>query len=346
MLRMPRLARPSFLFALWSGALAAALPAFPTGAAETAKGIQPAANSTQTVAAGSMTAQQHPRLGVTRPDSLGRGPQAKFPRQDLKQLMRPSFKFAAEWQAEANDISLTSYDVGLSIPTYPVFGPPPPIVNVGFDYTHLDAPPALGLPTDLYVTDLGLAWMRRINERWMMRFMAGASFATDGKNGSSDAWRFRGGAFALYRRNPRWTWTFGALALGRNDLPVVPAVGVIHQPSPAVRIDLIMPRPRLSFLLVDGGARQQWGYVGMGLNGTTWGVQRVAGVDDQLTYGDFRAVVGWTSTPTPDPGIPFTRGRKLGIELGYVFSRDFEWENDGSIIRLDDTLMLRGSANF
>lgn len=271
---------------------------------------------------------------------------AEFSPEMLKKLMRPNFSFAAESQAEAKDIGLAFYDAGVNFPIYPLFGPPPPLVNLGVAYTDVDAPLTVGLPPDLYQTELGLAWMRRLNDRWMMRLMAGASFNTDGKNHSSDAWRFRGGVFALYQRDTKWTWTFGAMALGRNDLPIVPAVGVIHQPNPAIRFDLVMPRPRLAFLLVDHGPRQQWGYIGAGLNGTTWGVEHADGIDDQLTYGDFRAVIGWESTPTPELGIPFTRGRKLGAEIGYVFSRDFEWENEGSKIRLDDTLMLRGSVSF
>ena len=84
----------------------------------------------------------------------------------------------------------------------------------------------------------------------------------------------------------------------------------------------------------------------MSLNGATWGVERLDGVDDQLTYGDFRAVLGWESTPTPEPGIPFTRGRKLGFEVGYAFSRDFEWQSAATKIELDNTLMLRGSLSF
>lgn len=263
-----------------------------------------------------------------------------------RKLMRPSFAFASEWQAETDNVGLASYDASVKFPTFPLFGPPPPFINIGFSYTDIDAPTVLGLPTELFETELGLAWMRRINERWMMRFMAGASFATDGNNSTSDAWRFRGGVFALYRRNPEWTWTFGAMALGRNDLPVVPAIGVIYQPNPAIRFDLIMPRPRISFLLADNGPRQQWGYLGAALNGTTWGVEGANRTDDQLTYGDFRAVIGWESTPTQERGMPFTRGRKWGAEIGYVFSRDFEWENDGSKIRLADTLMLRGSVSF
>lgn len=82
------------------------------------------------------------------------------------------------------------------------------------------------------------------------------------------------------------------------------------------------------------------------MNGTTWGVQRNDGSDDQLTYGDVRFVMGWESTPKKKPGVPFTRGRKLGVEAGYVFSRDFEWESDESKTSLDDTFMLRGSVSF
>lgn len=264
----------------------------------------------------------------------------------LKKLMKPNFSFAAEWQAETNDVGVSTFDSGVSIPTYPLFGPPPPFINAGFAYTRIYAPTFVDLPEDLYETELGLAWMRRINDRWMVRFMAGTSFATDGRNNSSDAWRFRGGVFALYRRNPKWTWTFGAIALGRNDLPVLPAVGVIHQPNPSLRYDLMMPRPKIAFLLVDNGPRQQWAYFGAALNGTTYGVERADGLDDQLTYSDVRVVLGWESTPTPEPGMPFTRGRKIGVELGYLFSRDFDWESDGSNTSPDDTLMLRGTVSF
>lgn len=271
---------------------------------------------------------------------------SKISRETIRKLMRPSLRLSGEWQAETNDIGLTFFGGRVSIPTYPVFGPPPPFINLGFNYTRIAAPLSLGLPESLYETELGCTWIRKLNERWMLRIMAGASFATDGQNDSDDAWRFRGGVFAMYRRNARWTWTFGAIALGRNDLPVVPAVGLIHQPNPSLRFDLTMPRPRIAFLLADNGPRQRWGYLGISLNGTTWGAERVDGRLDQLTYGDFRAVLGWESVPTPENGVPFTRGRKLGVEIGYVFSRDLEWEVDGSAIRLDDVLMLRASVSF
>ena len=273
-------------------------------------------------------------------------PDGEFSAERLKKLLHPNFGFAGEWQAKTDDVELASFDASLLFPTFPLFGPPPPFIKAGFNYTNVDAPTTLGLPTDLYETQVGMSWMRPINDRWKARFMVGTSFATDGNNGSSDAWRFRGGAFAIYQRNPAWTWAFGAIALGRNDIPVVPAVGLIHQPNANLRYDFIFPKPRVAFLLVDNGPRQQWGYIGATLNGSTWGVERADGEDDQLTYGDFRAVLGCESIPTPEPGIPFTLGRKFGAEIGYAFSRDFEFENGGRKIRLGDTIMLRASMSF
>ncbi len=273
-------------------------------------------------------------------------PATAFTPDRIKELMRPTVRLHSEWQAEVDDVGLSSHGASISVPSYPFFGPPPPFVNLGFTYTGVDAPDRFDLPTDLYESQIGFAWMRKINDRWMTRTMAGASFGTDGNNTSGDAWQFRGGLFAIYRRRPELTWTFGAMALGRNDLPVVPAAGVIYQPTKDVRFDLIMPRPKIAFLLVDNGPRQQWGYLGAGLNGSTWGVERADGIDDQLTYGDVRLTLGWESTPTPEPGMPFTRGRKLGFEAGYVFSRDFEFEQANTKIKLDDTFMLRGIVSF
>ena len=265
---------------------------------------------------------------------------------DFTKLMRPTFDLAVEWQPQASDIELISYDARVSVPIYPIFGPPPPFINAGFSYVDLNAPDALDLPSDLYDYSLGFAWMRRINDRWMLRFMFSTALATDGKNNSSDAWQFRGGAFAMYRPNPQWTWIVGALALGRNDIPIVPAVGAIWQPNPALRFDLTFPKPKVAFLLRDNGPRQQWGYLGGGFSGGTWAYEQASGIDDQLTYRDWRIVIGWESTPTPEPGMPFTRGRKLGVEVGYAFAREFEFETARPDISLEDTLILRVSASF
>ncbi|QDV45159.1 hypothetical protein Enr13x_50330 [Stieleria neptunia] len=264
----------------------------------------------------------------------------------LRQLMRPSFRLGFQWLAEADDVELSTYDARVTMPLYPIFGPPPPMFSLGFEYTDLSAAAVFDLAGELYETSIGLSWMRRRNDRWSFRWMLGAANATDGDNQSSDAWQFRGGGFAIYQPNERWTWTFGAIALGRNDIPVVPAIGFIYQPNPCLRFDASFPRPRASLLLADNGIRQQWGYIGAGLEGGTWGYQRNDGTDDQLTYRDWRLVLGWESTPRRESGMPFALGRKLSAEVGYAFGRRFEFESDRSDFEIQDALLIQIGTRF
>ncbi|QDT61492.1 hypothetical protein SV7mr_40280 [Stieleria bergensis] len=281
---------------------------------------------------------------VTRDTVLDRS--TSLSKAQIRKLMMPRLSFAADWYGEADDVSLTRYATRVTMPTYPFFGPPPPMINVGFSYTDLNAPAALDLPTDLYETSLTASWIRKWNQRWSFRFSAGTAFATDSHNESGDSWQFRGSAFAMYQPNERWNWTFGALALGRNDIPVLPAVGLIYQPGPDCRLDLIFPRPRLAYRLVQNGDREQWAYIGTGFSGGTWGYRQQNGTDDQITYRDWLAVVGWESTPRLAPGIPFAFGRRVNFEVGYAFGRRFEFERGRADIDLPGAATLRGSVRF
>lgn len=264
----------------------------------------------------------------------------------LKELMRPTFRFGGQWYAQADGVDLSTYETRVTFPTYPIFGPPPPLISAGFAYTDLNGPAALDLPGDLYESSLGLTWMRRWNDRWMFRSMLGIANATDGNNNSSDSWQFRGGIFAMYQPNPCWTWTIGAIALGRNDIPVVPAIGLIYQPNPRARYDFTFPRPRASFLMADSGQRQQWVYAGASLDGGTWAYQTAAGIDDQVTYRDWQFVLGWESTPRLEMGMQFARGRRFGLELGYAFAREFEFERGRPDIEIGETVMLRATISL
>lgn len=263
----------------------------------------------------------------------------------LRSLMRPKVSFNSEWLT-SSDFDLSNYDIRVTVPTYPFFSPPPPMISVGFSYTDLVDADTFGLPDDLYEYSIGLSWVRPIKERWMVRSMLGVALATDNLNTTSDAWQFRGGVFAVYEPNENWQWVFGAIAIGRNDLPVVPAVGVIWQPGPELKIDLTFPKPRIQRLLAENESRQQWGYIGMAIGGGTWAYERADHTDDQLTYGDWRVVAGWESLPTPVAGARFTAGRKLGLEIGYVFSRDLEFSSDSPDISLSDAVTLGIATRF
>ena len=253
----------------------------------------------------------------------------------------------AEWITDS-DLGQRTLGAGIRIPLLFLRreGGPPPMVNFGFNHTEFNFDNDFGLPPDLYEVTFGLSGVRKLGDRWAVRSILGVDFATDGDNRSSDAWRFRGGAFAIWDANPQLKLSFGAIALGRSDLPVVPAVGAIWVPSDRCRWDLILPKPKVSFLLTDNGARQNWVYTGIALAGNTWGYETNAGVDQQLSYGDWRALLGWESRPSAPANVPFVLGRKYSAELGYAFSRDLELDRDSADIPLSSSFLIRLSTRY
>lgn len=265
---------------------------------------------------------------------------------DIKSLMRPRFNLSVAWAPDVDGFMIGSYDLSLRVPTYPVFGPPPPIIASGYSLTQIDSPDGVDLPSNLHEFSLGVGWMRRINEKWMARLMLSGAFASDLENNSSDAWQVRGGGFALYRPNDRWSFAFGVLATGRDDLPVLPAIGAIWEPSRAIIVNLTMPTPRVSFLLRETVTRQHWGYIGGAISGGTWAFDRVGGIRERLSYNEFRLALGWESGPPRLPGSFRPSGKTVGAEIGYAFGREFEFDSGAPDVDFDDAVMFRTQIRF
>lgn len=266
--------------------------------------------------------------------------------QSFKSRMRPSFDLSAEWEPEVGGLSINSYDLSMRMPVYPFFGPPPPVITTGYSLTQIGAPRKLDLPESLQEFVFGLAWMRRIDERWMARLMLNGAFASDMHNTSSDAWQIRGGLFALYRPNELWNFAFGALATGREDIPVLPAVGAIWEPSSKLKINLMLPNPKISYLLKESTERQHWGYLGGGLSGGTWAYQRASGIGERLSYREFRLLLGWESMPPQPPGTFRPQGPRINVEVGYLFGRKFEFDDQQPDISIGNTILLRSGLRF
>ncbi len=264
---------------------------------------------------------------------------------DLARLLRPRWSLAAEWEPEADQIEVRDWDISVTVPTYPILGPPPPFLSMGFSYTDLLSPAELDLPPALYEFTLGASWMRRIDERWMLRFMLSTALATDLQNTSGDAWQLRGGVFALYDWRPDLQLLVGAFASGRADLPVLPGLGVLWTPTPSWHVNLMMPRPRISYLMLDRGDRQHWVFLGAGLSGGTWAFES-DGLDDVITYREWRAGLGWEFGPPKTLSPAMGGGLQFETELGYVFGRTFEFDVRRGEIDVSDTLLVRTGVRF
>ena len=273
-------------------------------------------------------------------------PLQSSPDLDFKSLLQPRFSLQAEWEPEADDLAIASYDLTATIPTYPVFGPPPPLLSGGAGLTMLYAPARYNLPDNLFDFTLGGAWIRPLNERWTLRWMLQGALASDLKNTTIQAWQIRGGGFAMYSRRKELQWAFGVLVTGRENIPVLPAAGLIWEASPRVRWNLMLPNPRLMFLVSEKNTKQDWLYLGGGFAGGTWAYEDVLGNDDRLTYSEWRITLGWEKSQKRTPGIFRPPGTSTVAELGYVLGREFEFDSARPDLSVGDTLLLRTGINF
>jgi hypothetical protein len=203
----------------------------------------------------------------------------------------------------------------------------------------LDGPAELDLPSQLYNVGLDLMWRKQFNDRWGSMIAVRPGLASDFQT-SQDAIRITGRALATWQWVPeRLSLLFGVVYLDRNDVPILPGVGLIWTPNPDWRLDLIFPRPKLARRLVFVPRElEDWVYLGGSLGGRTWAVERWPGVPDQLTMRDYRLFLGWERI--------LDGGSGLFLEAGYVFGRELEYEVDPMTQSFDDAFMLRAGVRY
>lgn len=218
------------------------------------------------------------------------------------------------------------------------------------EYAMLSVAPSFGvqtlrgadgfeLPNELYQGSLSLTFIKPLSKEKQLLLGVAPTIATDFEQGSGDAFRMVAFASMMWQRTPTTKWTLGVAATGRDDIPVLPLVGLIWTPSEEWTIDLTLPGPRISHRLgrLPGWETENWIYLAGRFGGGTWAVDR-AGVDDQLTSRDFRLVGGWE-----------TKGAgciKPRVEVGYVFGRKLEYESDGASFDPSDTFLVSGGVTY
>jgi hypothetical protein len=213
------------------------------------------------------------------------------------------------------------------------------IATPGFDVDYLDGPIQVDTPPRLYNVGVDLMWRKQFNDRWGSMVAVRPGVASDFQT-SQDAFRITGRALATWQWVPeRLSLLFGVVYLDRNDLPVLPGVGLIWTPSPDWRLDLIFPRPKLARRLAFWPQQfEDWVYLGGSLGGRTWAVERASGDTDQLTLRDYRLFLGWERIVDGGSG--------LFVEAGWVLGRKLEYERVPLTLSFDDALLIRGGITY
>ena len=246
-------------------------------------------------------------------------------------------------QFEDDSLGLSELETGI------VFGLPflrvttPLLITPRFAVRYLDGPSVPDLPPRLHDAEITFRHLRRFGDGpWAMNAAVTLGYYSDFQKNDADAFRVTGQAFAVYESSPATKWVFGVVYLNREDLSIIPAAGVIYEPTPDVKYEAILPRPRIAWRL-DGGAPgigpERWAYLGGEFGGGVWSIQRpLSGMQDRLTYSDFRILVGIERKNFG--GI----GHRL--EAGYIFGRELEFSSTTPDAQLDDSLFVRMGMTY
>ena len=252
------------------------------------------------------------------------------------------FDFTADWAPRLEDDSLgrstISANVKLGVPPPITFGTPT-LVNARWGLHLLDGPSGIDVPSRLNDFEIGFRSFRKINDRWMINVGATVGvYGDDYSLGESDALRVSGSGVAIYKASDKVQWAFGAAYLNRDDISVIPAVGVIYDQG-WIKYELMMPRPRIVWRLDPTSYCQERSvYLAGELGGGTWAVRRDSGVQDTLNISRFGILIGYEQK--------YASGIGQRYEFGYLFGRDIEYGIGGESIDLEDSLIARAALSF
>jgi hypothetical protein len=257
---------------------------------------------------------------------------------DYKNGFFQKLSFTTTWIARPNDGDVGSTELQL----FAMFALPCPTRNMPLLITplltvyFLDGPsdPAHDLPPRIYDAEIEFRWVPRIGERWLFDIAVSPGVHSDFENLDNNAFRTTGRILGV------WTWrdklkvALGVIYLDRDDIPFLPATGLIWTPNDDWNFELVYPRPRIARRISYTCDREDWLYLGGELGGGTWSVQRGGMTQDMLATRDYRILIGVERKRPGGAGVRF--------EAGWVFGREYEFDSDARIYDADSTVMLRG----
>jgi hypothetical protein len=129
---------------------------------------------------------------------------------------------------------------------------------------------------------------------------------------NSHSFRIQGLALGTLKITPTMTLKLGVMYLDRNDIKILPAGGILWQPSPQVRFDFFFPQPKLASYLTTVNNKEVWWYFAGEYGGGAWTIHRTANFSDRIDINDIRVSIGLETQG---------KGFNLFGELGYVFDR-------------------------
>lgn len=229
-----------------------------------------------------------------------------------------------------------SFTIGLPFPDRDS----PLLITPGFDIHLLSGPTSTELPAHLYDTYLSVRWLRRVSDKILLNSSVSPGWFSDWDSNETDALRAPAQSLIVYDWTPQSQVIIGLVYLDRVDLNFLPAGGIIYRPNDAVRIEAIVPRPKIAVRVRQNRRFEDWFSISGEFGGGQWAIERADGRDDILVNRDYRVVMGLERKNL----VGMLGGR---VELGYVFGRVYQYRQTGDPdYEPADTMLIRGGLIY
>jgi hypothetical protein len=218
------------------------------------------------------------------------------------------------------------------------YGDGPPLnLTPGLGMHTWAGPRELNLPARVYDVYLDLAWRPLEVERGGLSVGATPGFYGDFTRLDSRTFQLTGWLLGNYRWSSDWSVLGGVAYVRQLRSHLLPIGGLVWMPRDDLRLELLVPKPRLVRRYEsDAGGAKFW-YLAGQLGGGGWAVADTPQTNVLVTYNDLRLLVGWESLRIS--------GWQWNLEAGYVFARHIAI--DGNVAASPTpTALVQFSAGF
>ena len=219
----------------------------------------------------------------------------------------------------------------------------PMLVTPGFTAHFLDGPTGRNVPARVYEGYTEFRWLPQFTPQLRADVAVTPGYFGDFETTSRKAIRLHGYGTGIWTFSPQLKMVLGAAYSDRLKNTILPVAGVVWKPSDDWNLNLVFPAPKI--------ARRVWADVpclrehrGLAVPGRRVRRRHVGrhgrspGTNDVLRYTDWRIYAGW------EHKILF--GMTLQVEVGYVFSRQLQYDSDATAFTPGNTVMLRGTLRY